>query len=614
MAKGIASHAFLRVSLALGVAMSLGACRTTETEAGRSQGWTAAEQSWWYEGKQGSRMMPYAWFKSLEQPASSGMFGDATYLASFGFLPRRTSFGEDLPVGVVKDDNDDRDFVVTKLRWYKDQKSTERWVGLNCSACHTGEISYQGTPIRIDGGPSLLDFQQFVEAMDAALRETRDDPAKFDRFADRVLEGRPAANRDADRAALKGALTQLVAWEDRVERQNATPLRYGYARVDAFGHIYNKTALYTGATDPTPNPSDAPVSYPFLWGIARHDKLQWNGIAQSARLKLGGDRYLDYGAMGRNAGEVIGVFGEVVTVPGASLAGYKSSIWADNLDRLEKQLARLRPPAWPAAMGIPDPALVAQGSRLFQKNCVGCHAIPPSDNSESVVSVRMVPFTETSPANQTDVWMACNAFTYQAKTGVMAGTKDNFLAGAPLGPTAPLAQLLPAMVKGTLVGKKGQLISSAANSFLGLSRPPRVVTEGVVVTQTREQRRNFCLSNPDKLLAYKSRPLEGIWATAPYLHNGSVPSLYDLLLPAAQRPRCFELGGRNYDPVNVGYAYDRTKACKTQSPPPAGRSVYYTQDDRGQPIDGNSNAGHDYGSAAMSEAGRKALVEYMKTL
>ncbi|MFY0540739.1 hypothetical protein [Nannocystis pusilla] len=39
------------------------------------------------------------------------------------------------------------------------------------------------------------------------------------------------------------------------------------------------------------------------------------------------------------------------------------------------------------------------------------------------------------------------------------------------------------------------------------------------------------------LQAYKARPLNGIWASSPYLHNGSVPTLHDLLLPAAQRPR-----------------------------------------------------------------------------
>ena len=55
------------------------------------------------------------------------------------------------------------------------------------------------------------------------------------------------------------------------------------------------------------------------------------------------------------------------------------------------------------------------------------------------------------------------------------------------------------------------------------------------------------------LLAYKARPLNGIWTGAPYLHNGSVPNLYELLLPAADRSKTFYLGSWEYDPVTVGY-------------------------------------------------------------
>ena len=66
-------------------------------------------------------------------------------------------------------------------------------------------------------------------------------------------------------------------------------------------------------------------------------------------------------------------------------------------------------------------------------------------------------------------------------------------------------------------------------------------------------------------LGYKARPLNGIWATAPYLHNASVRTLYQLLLPAEQREKTFNLGSKEFDPVNVGYvdgpaAKERVKA------------------------------------------------------
>ena len=55
-------------------------------------------------------------------------------------------------------------------------------------------------------------------------------------------------------------------------------------------------------------------------------------------------------------------------------------------------------------------------------------------------------------------------------------------------------------------------------------------------------------------------PLRGIWATAPYLHNGSVPTLYHLLLPGDERPKEFPLGHREYDPAHVGYRMDAPDA------------------------------------------------------
>ena len=93
-------------------------------------------------------------------------------------------------------------------------------------------------------------------------------------------------------------------------------------------------------------------------------------------------------------------------------------------------------------------------------------------------------------------------------------------------------------------------------------------------------------------LGYVARPLEGIWATAPYLHNGSVPTLDDLLKPEDERPICFPVGHREYDPVKLGYVSEFTKV------PPAEHSRVFVYDTR---IDGNSNRGHLYGTRSRFE-------------
>jgi hypothetical protein len=104
--------------------------------------------------------------------------------------------------------------------------------------------------------------------------------------------------------------------------------------------------------------------------------------------------------------------------------------------------------------------------------------------------------------------------------------------------------------------------------------------------------------NPDGP-AYESRVLSGVWATAPYLHNGSVPNLWELMKPPAERITTFKVGSRAFDPVNVGYAIDESPF----------RNGTFTVD----PSNGNGNGGHDYGKG-LTEQERWSIIEYMKTL
>ncbi|MCR7376614.1 di-heme-cytochrome C peroxidase, partial [Pseudomonas aeruginosa] len=107
-----------------------------------------------------------------------------------------------------------------------------------------------------------------------------------------------------------------------------------------------------------------------------------------------------------------------------------------------------------------------------------------------------------------------------------------------------------------------------------------------------------CLNTEHPFLGYIARPLNGIWATAPYLHNGSVPSLYDLLLPQEQRPATFYTGSHEFDPSRVGYL---------TAPGPDNAFLFDTH------LEGNSNAGHDF-AREYDESQRLALLEYLKTL
>jgi hypothetical protein len=108
-------------------------------------------------------------------------------------------------------------------------------------------------------------------------------------------------------------------------------------------------------------------------------------------------------------------------------------------------------------------------------------------------------------------------------------------------------------------------------------------------------------SHFSKTNGYANQPLDGIWARSPYLHNGSVPTLRDLLEPAGRRPAVWYRGDEQFDLARVGYRSD------TEGP---GLFRYDTH------VAGNGNGGHDgraYGTR-LPDADKDALVEYMKTL
>jgi hypothetical protein len=109
---------------------------------------------------------------------------------------------------------------------------------------------------------------------------------------------------------------------------------------------------------------------------------------------------------------------------------------------------------------------------------------------------------------------------------------------------------------------------------------------------------------------YQAPPLDGIWATAPYLHNGSVPTVYQVLNSKA-RPRrftrSFHTAAEDYDPVRLGWRYREVAPPDPKLPARERRKVYDTT----QP--GRGNGGHTFGDD-LSDDERMAVVEYLKSI
>jgi len=639
------------------------------------QGWSEADSLWFYNTTQGSNLIPYDFFLVLEQENSTELLRSDQNMDKFRYLPQKeTRFNKDaLPVGFVKDFYQGKDYV-----------------GYTCAACHTGQVNYKGQAMRIDGGPAMADMVGFLTALEKSMEATRNDVQKRERFIKAVLERENNySNADEVKADLK-KWTDTVILYNTVNHSN---LDYGYARLDAFGRIYNRVLQHVmnkeqvklvllGVTrgknrllgeqqveavlkgisetiiddqqfaliierlqatggdypgldqrglllvrDAIFNRANAPVSYPFLWDISHSDYVQWNGLAANAGV----------GPLGRNTGEVIGVFGTLdwkAREKGFSLSAYltgeknkkhvidfKSSIDLTNLSRLESHIKHLQSPQWPQdILGKFDNVdrceetdqgkicsnTVGRGQVIYNEYCASCHQVIKRDAWDRLVVANMTDIAVIG----TDPKMAENSVLYTGYAGNFESVYQSTDVGdIVIQQRAPVVQVLTAATKGAvatpdadkwLVRRVADWAYLLGKSFFDNKIKPSVKSGNYKPDTT---------ANPyNSLLAYKARSLNGIWATAPYLHNGSVPNLWSLLLPAEERPTEFCVGNREFDPVNVGF---NTEGCDKTDPKDKRRFTV-------EPL-GNHNTGHEYGTGKdgkdkLTEQERWDLIEYIKTL
>jgi hypothetical protein len=249
-----------------------------------------------------------------------------------------------------------------------------------------------------------------------------------------------------------------------------------------------------------------------------------------------------------------------------------------------------------------DQALACKGKAIFARNteqggCADCHGIRPGET-------RFLD-QKTWATSIQDVGTDSREYSVLAgtvKTGVLEGAKIPFLS-EPLKPIDTAFNVLGTAVIGSilqhyvpvLMQAEGQAPTKGALKDASLPFPPETASlKGAF-------RAPAAVTKGAPSYAYEARVLEGMWAAAPYLHNGSVPTLAELLKPAAKRVRSFKIGPA-YDLANVGLAADQT------------RFGYILQTaDCSDRNSGNSRCGHEFGTT-LSPDEKKALLEYLKTL
>jgi mono/diheme cytochrome c family protein len=578
--------------------------------------WTDVERLGYYSQDQGSQIMPLAWMQALQMDGSSFL----ERLPEYGYLPNEHSQPAGLPVGFTT--NDDH-------------------IGMTCAACHTRQIEVEGTAYRIDGGPAMVDFQSFLQDLSTAMREVQDNPDTFTAFAQAVLGAPPS---EEQLAALR---LEVAAWFLRFDTLMSKALPkdnpWGPGRLDAVGMIFNRlTGLDIGEGTghiiaDNIQVADAPVRYPFLWNAAIQDKTQWPGFADN------GDDLL---ALSRNLGEVFGVFANFAPekdewrILGVNYLATNSANF-EGLAALENHIKKLGPPQWPWQEGplAIDQQRAERGKAIYESptktedgGCAGCHGIRKGTRRVFSEETWATPLCDVNTDTR-----EYQVLSWEADTGVLNGATIPFLKdplqprdkafsilgtavlGSILQHSSPIAMEMETIAKknadriqavlgdrGTTIIQKfatdlqalqSKLITAENKELIGAFRDlPKVWRN-----QSSQGRCKDSFSDPDPAIVYESRVMQGIWAAAPYLHNGSVPTLEDLLEPTAERPSSFQVGPA-YDPIKIGLAAEQTQFDYTY--------VTTDCDDRDS---GNSRCGHEYGTK-LSEEEKKDLLEYLKVL
>jgi hypothetical protein len=513
------------------------------------QGWDDATAQRYYHESQGTRFMPAALLEALYEPSGT-RFMDPANMQRFGFITgergaddRGNPYG--WPIGFAVD----RD------------RSGVAMAGITCAACHTSQITYNGATVRIEGGSADIDVASFRKALAQAVLFTGADQKRKADFEERAVAlGFPRSHvESAFEHILKTTQSNAASPPDYVVA--STPS--GPGRLDALNAI--ATAVF--ATDlgvpGNAKKGDAPVRFPYLWDIWRFDWVQYNASVRQP--------------MDRNIGEALGVgiqtnfidpaTGQVNSAP----LRWQTTARVHNLYWIENALSRLSAPAWPHAFGPIDAGRAQRGRALFATYCARCHAIQTIDGTTPEEwHVPVVPLATIGTDRNQAVDYAKHTFD-ATKLGL----------GARVRTPAGLAYVVEQVKRQAYLD--AGIPESDWPAYDGFGR----TTNAYIAP-----------------CGYKARPLIGVWATGPFLHNGSVPTIYDLL--SERRPSTFWVGSEEFDPMKVGFVDSKTPA-----------SVLF--DTR---LPGNSNAGHWFTNdggrrgrigPALNELQKYAIIEYLKS-
>jgi RoxA-like, cytochrome c-like len=436
----------------------------------------------------------------------------------------------------------------------------------------------------------------------------------------------------------------------------------GFGRTDALARIGNWIFGTELENEDNLVVGSAPVKFPSIWDAPYYSWAQYNGSVEQAMVRnlgevLGVRARLAFNPGGKfwgQSGEREAVITSTADIPGLySLEMMLRGAGDDYFNGL-------RSPVWPEAyFGKIAWDRVARGQQLYQSRCQHCHLPPLTELLEVVDRPGGKGLAPRSGAGGSKpYWISNNDPALLSP-----------LSTKPFERTEYFLDLHPVEI-GSIRTDPGQAVNFAKRvvdtgdtllpAFLEYNNQPsrypvRVAPMGTALqmvtialttqfydrvdAQTPAQREEFIQGLPANMrepeafrwlftkdgkinrdewngyrvpgavanIGYRPHPLNGIWASPPYLHNGSVPNLYELLSPYEERSKVFYTGNREYDLDRIGYQSQRFR----------GGFRYDTS------VTGNSNYGHLFQDGGpgngiigpfLTPDDRRAIIEFLKTL
>ena len=517
------------------------------------QGWTPEERNYWHYISAGQAFAPLRWLTALERSDSRSKLMDQGYLESIGFLfdEKTKENPNHLPIG----------FAVAK-----EDPSVNGMVGFTCATCHTTQLKHKDKAIRIDGGVSLLDLVTFFREYRKTLVKTYAEPDKWARFSTSARKSTKQTDQE-----LKDEVKRFLDSGNWAAKDLApvykNSVASGPSRLDALNGIGNLVFGTTLKVGSNFHALSAPASIPFLWDIWRFDWMHYNSsfsqpMAQNVLQVLGANGWTNF----------IDAKGN----PNPAPAKWDSSANIKALESTDVAFRKLKAPEWPANLfGAYDLVKASKGEKLFESQCASCHgpkANPAPLNQKAQLAVTNVPIEAIGTDPIYAQKFASQTFDIEKLSG-----ETKRVSGA---------QALAYVT---------EMVKNRAYDKLNYTKEQRNIANG-------NGRDNVMKGD----LVYRARTLNGVWSSAPYLHNGSVPTIYELLSPVSERSAKFWLGTFDYDPEKLGFV----------NKPITGGFLF----DTSKP--GNGNQGHEFSDKKtsgvigrkLSHAERMELIEYLKSM